>query len=330
MSTNLPAKPKSTPQIVAIKQYVEQRQANIEKLVAGTGISLQRFLQLALNQTLRVPDLLACSKESWFDALQACATHGLLPDGIHGALVPYKSKVTFQPMYQGLVQRAYQTRMVTKIWAEVVYEGEAFSLVLGMDPSLAHTPKPDRGDAKQLVGCYACARVNGETHFVFMYPQEVARHKASSKTASRSDSPWNTHPAEMWKKTAIIALSKTLPHFHADASKFADLVSEDGQQDRGEIIDVSFMDVQDDRSDIDKAKERLRQQQPQPPASDPEPTKERQPGEDDGDERPERPGAGCQTNHATLITPRDGHSIECPECGRAFSRDEMLSMKGGR
>lgn len=336
MTTQPP--PKKPAPIVAIKQYVEARATNLEKLMLGTGLNLDRFLTLALNQTLQNPLLLECSRESWFDALQKCATHGLLPDGIHGALVPYKQRVTFQPMYQGLVQRAYETKLVTKLWAEVVYAGERFDVRLGDEPKLYHEPDVDRGDPSKLVACYACARVNGETHFTVLFPKDVARHKASSKTASRSDGPWQTATAEMWKKTALIALSKTLPHFAAEARRFAELASESERDDS--IIDVTPIEEAPPPV-MDVAKERLRASAPvvvtpgaQFEVEHPQATDERieaasvnaqrEPGSDDGSP----PSHDCfhQPIHGRAVS--QGKLIACPDCKAELTVVQLRAAEG--
>lgn len=334
MSTNLPSKPaKQQPPIVAIKAYVEARRGNLSAALAGTGVNLDRFLTLALNQSLQTPALTACTPASWFDALQKCATHGLLPDGIHGALVPYKDRVTFQPMYQGLVQRAYQTGMVARIWAEVVYEGERFDVRLGADPTLVHIPDPERGDPVKLFAVYACAKVNGETHFTALFKRDVARHKAASKTANRSDSPWNTATAEMWKKTGIIALSKVLPHFHADSMKVAELVSDAEADDirRDEAIDV--VPIAEDRPpQMDAATERLRAEAPKAEPAlrprDTEPPAERQPGEDDGDTKGDVPPPECFHEEIHGRTPAPGRTIVCSKCTAALTVVQLRAAEG--
>lgn len=300
MSSQPPAK-KPAP-IVAIKHYVEARSQNLERIVQGTGINLQRFMTLAFNQTLQTPSLTTCTPASWFDALQKCATHGLLPDGIHGALVPYKDRVTFVPMYQGLVQRAYQTKLVTKLWADVVYEGEHFEVILGDEPRLRHVPSDDRGDPAKLVACYACAKVNGETHFAVLFSKDVARHRAASKTATRSDSPWQTHTAEMWKKTALISLSKTLPHFNSEAMKFSELASE---SERDEIIDVELKPEDEKPSQLEQAKEKLRASAPhEPPAEQTKPDL--------------KSGEACFHPATWRLADKlpQGKTLVCPDCGK--------------
>lgn len=343
MSTQPP--PKKPAPIVAIKQYVEARATNLEKLMRGTGLDLDRFLTLALNQTLQNPLLLECSRESWFDALQKCATHGLLPDGIHGALVPYKQRVTFQPMYQGLVQRAYETKLVTKLWAEVVYAGERFDVRLGDEPKLFHEPDVDRGDPARLVACYACARVNGETHFTVLFPKDVARHKASSKTASRSDGPWQTATAEMWKKTALIALSKTLPHFAAEARRFSELASEAERDDS--IIDVTPIEDAPPPTVMDQAKERLRAGAPALTLDEDATARlreamaapgkvvpmepEREPGSDDGEATPP---PSHDSSHDCFHQPIHGRAVSqgklivCPDCKAELTVVQLRAAEG--
>jgi recombination protein RecT len=324
--------------IEIVRDYVIARQPSLQAMIEGTGLSLNRFMSLAFNAVRKTPSLLECTKESWMLSLQLAATHGLLPDGIHGALVPYKGEVTFQPMYQGLVQRAYQTKTVTKIWAEVVYRGEEFKAKLGTDPSIDHVPNEDRGDQKDLIACYACAQVNGVTHFVLLSRKDVMRHKASSKTAEREDGMWKKHEAEAWKKTAIIALSKTLPHFSEAAQKYAELIHD--TEDADSIIDIvpeaMTTEPATPKAPLQDVKERLKATAPKPAAqAQPEPElveAERQPGEDDGPgEQCSHPEVVAQVKAGKLTIASEpptceacGESIEPPDLGKLI---EMYGPK---
>lgn len=270
-----PVAPKKPAPIVAIKDYVMARSHNLAAALKGTGVDIDRFLILALNQTLQTPLLLQCTPASWFDAMQKAATHGLLPDGIHAALVPYKFtdknakpivseyRVQFMPMFQGLVQRAYQTEIVSKIWARVVYQDDEFDVEEGDTPRITHRPAQngDRNDDR-LVAAYACAKIGQEVVFAVLYPRDIKRHEAASKTADSSSSPWQTAKAEMWKKTAIISLSKTLPHYNAKGMKYAQLVSESEREDLAlpAPIEVSFLPEAQAPSGLNPLKEQLRAQ----------------------------------------------------------------------
>lgn len=316
-----------------LQHYVRGRQLSLEKSLTGTGLNLDRFLMLAYNAVRTNAELLDCSPGSWLTALQTAATHGLLPDGIHGALVPYAKKVTFQPMYQGLVQRAYQTKMVTKVWAEVVYKEDEFDANLGTDPKIVHKPAPDRGDEKSLIAVYACALVNGETHFTILSRRDVMRHKAVSKAATKAGGPWDKHEAEMWKKTALIVLAKTLPHFHADAMKFAELADATERDDNMDIIDIApdAPAETEKKEPLQEVKQRLRDTAPKPAetkADDVVPA-EREIGADDNDEP--LPPADCkhpglaEVAKNGLLDP-DAPAPACQVCGFEMAPSELVAF----
>ncbi len=327
------------PKITVIQEFVRARQVHLTDMAKGTGLNMERFMALAFNAVRKTPALADCTPESWMTSLQTAATHGLLPDGVHGALVPYGKEATFVPMAQGLVQRAYQTKMVDKIWAEVVYTDDVFKVQLGTDPMIEHIPASDRGDPDRLVAAYACAIVNGTTHFTLLSKRDVMRHMASSKTASRSDGPWKTHTAEMFKKTAINVLSKTLPHFHADAQKFAELVHDSESDDMIIDIPASALTAPEPaapKAPLQDVKEKLRQtapakQQPATEAPDVAPTRE--PG-DDAEEASEvctHPEVVAAIKAGTVTIASEpptckacGESIEPPDLGKLI---EMYAPK---
>lgn len=214
--------------------------------VAASTISPERLARVFLATTTTNPTLLKCSRESIALSLMRCAVVGLEPDGVMGEayLVPYYDsqaggyQAQYQPGFKGLCKLARQSGEVADIWAEVVYEGDVFEEEKGMSPKIVHKPcKPSERGA--LMAAYACCRFrDGLTRARVVYEDEINKVKDQVRRRSRKKeltTPWIEHEPEMWKKTAIIRLCKTLP---ASVAKAVDDATHDDAG--GDILDGSF------------------------------------------------------------------------------------------
>lgn len=192
-------------------------------------VKLEQFIRVSLAAMQHTPKLFECSQESILLSMMRAASYGLVPDGGamgHGYLVPFwngKAKrmdCQFIPGYRGLVKLARNSGEVADVWAEVVYEADmvapgAFKYELGLDPTLQHKRNDVAESAGELRYAYAVARFrDGEKRFTVMNRREVLETKAKSASRTREGEvfgPWVDHEAEMWKKTAIRRLCKSLP-----------------------------------------------------------------------------------------------------------------------
>lgn len=181
-----------------------------------------RALRIALTAALNNPKIgEACKtsvgKASLYKALLTASQLGLEVDGRQGHLVPFFSNklnaliIQFIPGYQGLIGLAYNHPKVKSLWAEAVYEKDTFVYKLGLNRTLEHIPH-DAEDRGPLTHAYAVAELEGGAKtFVCLPRREVMKAKASSKGADSDDSPWKTHEAQMWVKTAVRQLAKFIP-----------------------------------------------------------------------------------------------------------------------
>ena len=214
-NTQLSEKEKVKQFELAISSYEE----NLRKLLAENGISVARFMQTTINTIKRTPKLLNCDRSSLFGSIFKAAELGLSLSDHSGEcyVIPYKNQAQFQLAYKGFVELFYRSN-VQSIWSSVVREKDEFSHELGTNPKLVHLPATkNRGEA---VGAYACAKINGETIFVYMNKEEIEKIKEMSPASKSTDSPWNTKDPQkwMWQKTCIKQLAKTLPKSGALAS----------------------------------------------------------------------------------------------------------------
>src|SRR5262245_60129496 len=96
---------RSTP-VTVFRDRLIQRRTEIVHALEGTGISADRFIRTATTLAQKNPSLVQdVSFQSLWGALLDACRDGLLPDGRHGAIVSYKNRAVWIPMYQGLVYR---------------------------------------------------------------------------------------------------------------------------------------------------------------------------------------------------------------------------------
>ena len=182
----------------------------------------ERFKRVAMNCLRKNPKLLQCTPASFLSALLQCAAVGLEPDTPLGNayLIPYGKEVTLVIGYEGYIDLAYRSGVVTQISANVVRAGEDFDWSEGTDPFIKHKPSAvpqsyQSGQQTYLSGrdvthAYAMAKLlGGGTVQVVMMKAELDAIKSRSR--SSHDGPWVTDPIAMYKKTAIRQLRKYMP-----------------------------------------------------------------------------------------------------------------------
>ena len=167
----------------------------------------------------------------------------------HGYLVPYKSgylskqakrdilEAKFIIGYRGFINMVERSeKQASSVFSRIVYPGEQFQIIEGTRHELSHTPSLDglaaykkakKGKAKEgeaepeervplYRGAYAVVLYTPSApgivrpaDFEWMATVEIERIRAVSRATSE-ESPWNTWPEEMIKKTPIRRLCKRL------------------------------------------------------------------------------------------------------------------------
>jgi recombination protein RecT len=187
-----------------------EQKPKFEKMLPGfMQKQADRFFEVVIAASKN--DLIAkCSPVSVIEAVVRAAQWGLLPDGVHGALVPYGQNCTFVPMYRGLVAAYRRSGDIKQVWADVVCEGDEFEYEQGMNPILRHVPKAKvRTDPAKVTHAYACARwKDGHVDFVVMSIDELEFVWRKSRA---QNGPWKTDTVAMFLKTPVRRLSKFLP-----------------------------------------------------------------------------------------------------------------------
>jgi recombination protein RecT len=196
-------------------QLDEMREKFLEAL--PRTIPTDRFVRMAWMLVQNKPELLDCDRKSLLVALQRSASDGLLPDGREATVVPFKSQegkgpriATYMPMYQGLIKQIRNTGDLASVAAHIVHKNDEFSYVQGDEEKLTHVPLLG-GDRGEPIAVYCIIRTkDGGIYRSYLSKTDVMRIRDSSPTHGPK-TPWNTHPMEMWKKSAIRACSKYAP-----------------------------------------------------------------------------------------------------------------------
>jgi phage RecT family recombinase len=198
---------KAKPPIVIMRERLEARADELK--AALVDVSVEQFIRAIITSATITPDIQACTWQSlWLACMRACRDQ-LLPDGRQGAIVAYKDKATWIPMYQGLLLRAWRTGKFKWIGANVVREGDSWSHHI--DTSGEHFRHEPRGSTGKMTGVYAAATTLDGGTFVAWIPKDEADFIRAQSRTTREDSPWNKWESEMYKKTALRRLAKLLP-----------------------------------------------------------------------------------------------------------------------
>jgi recombination protein RecT len=207
---------KQTTDMVVYHELKRRLPALEEQLVGQLNIEAQIG---AVVQVVRANKYLAmCEPQSIIDSVCVATRVGLSlhPSMAQADIVPRGKVARFEPRYGGLITLAHRTGLIKAISADVVFWNDEFDHDIG-NQTLHHKKnlKGDRGDPYA-----AWARVwfsNGGDQFVIMRRDQIEEIRDDSDgykafvAGKIKSTPWNNHPGEMWKKTAIKRLMKTTP-----------------------------------------------------------------------------------------------------------------------
>jgi recombination protein RecT len=207
--TNIVTTDQQEPPIVVLRARLEKRREELRK--AWIGIDPDKFISVLTTSARINPKLQACRWESmWLACMKACRNN-LLPDGVEGAIVPYKDEATWIPMYRGLLKLFRQSGECKWITANVVRKNEVFEHWIDQTGEhFKHIPGTS-DNVSPVERVYAAALTKDDAFYVAVLSMaEINKIRAMSR-ASREDSPWQQWTDEMMKKTALRRLSKLLP-----------------------------------------------------------------------------------------------------------------------
>lgn len=181
-----------------------------------TAKTAARFFEFAM--ALKDNEKLArCKPETIRKSLYKAAQWGLPLDGVHASLIPYGADCTYVPGYMGYAAIYRRSGDIEDVWGKVAFEGDEFEVTEGTHPDIVHKPRKgvDRTNINNVVAAYACARRKGTGNIVFEVVWKdvlmALREKCLKRAYKPEESPWTREPIEMFRKTPIIRLRKSLP-----------------------------------------------------------------------------------------------------------------------
>jgi len=209
-------------------QFSNYEKKVLPDLLEKHGISVPQFIQVVMSEIKKNEKLLQAFMEnpsSMFASILAGAEIGLIPSDMIGEfyLIPrnlkqadgkYKMSVTPLIGYKGLVNIILRGGEVSRVHTEVVYEGDVFEPIYGLEPNIIHKPNFDvPRTSDKIKYAYAVAKMkSGEYQFCVMTRAEIEGVRNMSKNSN--DLYFNDKMGiNRWmeRKCALIQLSKMLP-----------------------------------------------------------------------------------------------------------------------
>lgn len=172
----------------------------------------ERMARMVLTTLRANPKLGNCSQGSFLGSIMTAAQLGLEVGPLgHVYLVPYKGNCQLILGYQGMIELARRSGIVTNIYACVVREGDRFKYRLGLYRDIEHEPSEDQDrETKPITYAYAVAHYkDGPPDFAVLSRFEIAKRR--DRSAAANSGPWVTDEEAMTLKTAVRALWKWLP-----------------------------------------------------------------------------------------------------------------------
>jgi recombination protein RecT len=195
------------------------------KLALPAHIPVERFLRVCMTALQNNQKLLACSRQSFFNAAMKCAQDGLLPDGREAAIVPFGEEddgqgggrsrsdlAGYMPMVHGIRKKVRNSGEMKDLHAHVVYAGDDFAYQLGDDPFVKHIPKPGGRVGRKITHVYSIAVFNDGTLSRDVMPIEEVEDIRKKFSRSKKG-PWSVPESypEMCIKTVVKHHAKSLP-----------------------------------------------------------------------------------------------------------------------
>lgn len=204
----------------------------------NSRLDANRLLAIVSAEMRRTPKILDCDRESIESAVSLAARMMLEPDYQLGYfyLIPYGKTLQVIIGYKGLLELALRSPYVKSLYAQEVYDGDYFEILLGTEKHIRHVPAlTNRGN---LIGVYAIVEMtDGTKEIEFMNRQEIDTIRGRSKTASAG--PWVTDYGAMARKTVLRRITKYIPRA-IDAHQ---AIAIDESVERGEKIE-DLVDVE--------------------------------------------------------------------------------------
>lgn len=184
----------------------------------------ERFVNIACFTFARKAELDGCTPESFLRCVFGAAQLGLAIDGRLAHAVPFNTKkkvngvdqwvkeATLIVSYIGLVCVARRSSIIRDAWADVVCEFDHFrARQSDGEFHLEHEHPHFSEDRGAPIGAYACVKLSsGDFRYELMSKADIEAIRMKSQTGKTGKGPWAEHAGEMWKKTPLRRILKTL------------------------------------------------------------------------------------------------------------------------
>lgn len=231
----------STENAIARRPVVEIIKSSVAEFAKRlpAGVDATKWVMQLATVVQKNPALLECDPGSLLLAAYEAAELGisLSLTQQHGYIVPYGKQAQFQIGYRGLVQKAYESKVVKNLFAEVVYSKDQFNRQFAPVRNLFHAPPADNGDRGEQIGAYAFIEfIDGHIDWEYMSKEQIERRKNHSKN---SDSlMWNKFWEEGWRKTPIRVLAKRLPISNEGMEKLLEVLEKEAGDEPNGTIEI--------------------------------------------------------------------------------------------
>ena len=180
--------------------HLVQRMAPAIAKALPRHVSPDRMSRIVTTALRTTPKLAECTPASFLGCVMQLAQLGLEPNTPlgHAYLIPRvnrKQGFTYCTQiigYQGMIDIARRSGMVSNVYAYAVREGDEFAYQLGTERSVRHVPSEERGrEERKLTHVYAVAKYasGGDPDFIVLTQEKI---EARRKRSSASSGPWAT------------------------------------------------------------------------------------------------------------------------------------------
>lgn len=182
----------------------DDMKAAFKRVLGENAGAFMASIVTAVNMNDR---LKLCAPDSVVNSAMLAASLNLPVEASLGQawIIPYNSKegprAQFQIGYKGIIQLALRTGEYETIHAGEIHNG----ITVKINPITGKVDWSGEPLNDEVIGYIAYFKLrNGFERALYMSVKEITEHaKRYSKSFGKTDSPWNTHPHEMGKKTVL-------------------------------------------------------------------------------------------------------------------------------
>lgn len=232
MATNIVPVEKEEKALTRITNYMESAvvKSRFAQIMGEKGAS--NYIASVLIAVADSRALQECAPISIYtNALRAATLRLSVDPGVGQAyLVPFKGRATLIVGYKGLHDMAVRTNRYRYINVGAIYEGQE---VIEDQITGFHRIAGQRTGSNKVIGWIGAfemlPRFGGYSKTLYMTVEEIHEHgKRYSKSYNRDDSPWQTEPEKMERKTVLRLLLRRWGYIDpADVRELEELENEE-------------------------------------------------------------------------------------------------------